>query len=82
MQLEVTVHVQTGEDRALRRDQVTGLQRTHLSAVLSRLRMHAGEQYSAQALDKARRNLLAMGVFGTVDVKHRDGRRMPTVRCP
>jgi translocation and assembly module TamA len=68
-ELEVGFHVQTGAIVRFGAVNVTGLERTHLSAVLSRLEFHAGDQYSAQALDKARRNLLAMGVFGTVDVR-------------
>jgi translocation and assembly module TamA len=68
-ELDVPVHVQIGAIARFGAISVTGLQRTRLPAVLSRLQMHAGEQYSAQALDRARRNLLAMGVFGSVDVK-------------
>jgi translocation and assembly module TamA len=68
-QLDVTFHVVTGAVVHFGAISVTGLQRTHLSAVLSRLQLHKGDQYSAQALDKARRNLLGMGVFGSVEVR-------------
>jgi translocation and assembly module TamA len=68
-ELDVSFHVQTGAIVRLGAISVTGLRRTQESAVLSRLQLHSGEQYSAQALDRARRNLLAMGVFGTVDVR-------------
>jgi translocation and assembly module TamA len=68
-QLDVSFHVVTGAVVHFGAITVTGLQRTHLSAVLSRLQLRQGDQYSAQALDKARRNLLAMNVFGTVDVR-------------
>ncbi len=68
-ELEVPIRVQTGAKARFGAINVTGLQRTRLPAVLSRLKLHAGEQYSAQALDQARRNLLGMGVFGSVDVK-------------
>ena len=68
-ELDVTFHVQAGAITRIGAIAVTGLQRTKLSAVLSRLGLHRGDQYSAQALDKARRNLLAMGVFGTVEVR-------------
>ena len=68
-ELEVSFHVQTGAIVRFGAISVTGLERTQLAAVLTRLELHAGDQYSAQALDKARRNLLAMGVFGTVDVR-------------
>jgi len=68
-ELDIPVHVHTGTVARFGAISVTGLKRTRLSAVLSRLGMHAGDQYSAQALDRARRNLLAMGVFGSVDAK-------------
>ncbi len=68
-ELDVSFQVHTGAIVRLGTISVTGLQRTEESAVRSRLQLHTGEQYSAQALDKARRNLLAMGVFGTVDVR-------------
>jgi translocation and assembly module TamA len=68
-ELDVSFRVQTGAIVRIGTISVTGLKRTDESAVLSRLQLHTGEQYSAQALDKARRNLLAMGVFGTVDVR-------------
>jgi translocation and assembly module TamA len=68
-QLDVTFHVVAGAVAHIGTITVTGLQRTHLSAVMSRLQLHTGDQYSAQALEKARSNLLAMGVFGSVDVR-------------
>jgi translocation and assembly module TamA len=68
-ELDVTFHVQTGAVARFGAITVTGLQRTKLSAVLSRLKLHAGDPYSAQALDRARSSLLAMGVFGSVAVK-------------
>jgi len=67
-ELAVPIRVQTGMVTRFGAISVKGLQRTRLSAVVSRLQLHAGEQYSAQALDRARRNLLGMGVFGSVDV--------------
>jgi translocation and assembly module TamA len=67
-ELDVTYTVTTGKTARFGAIEVTGLQRTQLSTVLSRLGMHRGEPYSAAAIDKARRNLLAMGVFGTVGV--------------
>ncbi len=68
-ELEVTFHVQTGAVARFGAISVTGLERTKLSSVLSRLHLRAGDPYSAQALDRARSNLLAMGVFGSVAVK-------------
>jgi translocation and assembly module TamA len=67
-EVEVTFHVQTGAVMRFGAISVTGLQRTRLPAVLSRLGFHSGDRYSATVLDRARNNLLAMGVFGTVTV--------------
>jgi translocation and assembly module TamA len=67
-ELDVTYTVTTGKTARFGTIEVTGLQRTRRSSVFSRLGMHTGDPYSADALDKARRNLLAMGVFGTVAV--------------
>jgi translocation and assembly module TamA len=67
-ELDVSYTVTTGKTARFGSIEVTGLQRTHRSSVFSRLGMHTGDPYSADALDKARRNLLAMGVFGTVGV--------------
>ncbi len=67
-ELNVTYTVRTGKTARFGTIEVTGLQRTQRSSVLARLGMHAGDPYSAAAIDKARRNLLAMGVFGTVAV--------------
>ena len=68
-ELDVTFKVHTGAVARFGAIDVTGLKRTKLSAVLSRIRLHRGDQYSAQAVDKARASLLGMGVFGTVDVR-------------
>jgi translocation and assembly module TamA len=65
-ELDVTYTVTTGTTARFGAITVNGLQRTRLSSVLSRLGMHTGDAYSADAIDKARRNLIAMGVFGTV----------------
>jgi translocation and assembly module TamA len=68
-ELDLTFNVSTGSVARIGAIRITGLQRTRLSAVLARLNLHTGDRYSAQALDRARRDLLAMGVFGTVDVR-------------
>ncbi|HEV2703753.1 MAG TPA: BamA/TamA family outer membrane protein [Steroidobacteraceae bacterium] len=65
-ELDVTFAVTTGKTARFGSVEVTGLQRTQRSSVMSRLGIHTGDPYSADAIDKARRNLLAMGVFGTV----------------
>jgi translocation and assembly module TamA len=67
-ELEVNYTVTTGKTARFGAIVVTGLQRTREESVRSRLGMHTGDPYSADAIDRARRNLLAMGVFGTVIV--------------
>jgi translocation and assembly module TamA len=67
-ELDVTYTVTTGKTARFGAIEVTGLQHTERSSVLARLGMHSGDPYSADAIDKARRNLLAMGVFGSVVV--------------
>jgi translocation and assembly module TamA len=68
-ELDVTYTVTTGKTARFGTIAITGLQRTRQSSVLSRLGMHTGDPYSAAAIDKARSNLLAMGVFGSVIVR-------------
>jgi translocation and assembly module TamA len=68
-ELDVTFNVATGNIARFGKITVTGTLHTRLSTILARLDLHSGEQYSAQAIDRARRSLLAMGVFGTVDIR-------------
>jgi translocation and assembly module TamA len=67
-ELTVSYMVTLGNTARFGAIDVTGLQRTVRSSVLSRLGIRTGDAYSADAIDRARRNLLAMGVFGTVAV--------------
>lgn len=64
--LDVIYTVTTGKTARFGAIEITGLQRTQRSSVLSRLGMRPGDPYSAAAIDKARSNLLAMGVFAAV----------------
>ena len=68
-ELDVIYTVTTGKTARFGAIEITGLQRTQRASVLSRLGLHTGDPYSADAIDKARSNLLAMGVFGTVIVR-------------
>ena len=68
-ELDVTFPVTIGAMARFGTIAVQGLKRTRLAAVLGRLGLRSGDPYSAQALDQARRNLLAMGVFSTVEVR-------------
>ncbi|HTC52000.1 MAG TPA: BamA/TamA family outer membrane protein [Steroidobacteraceae bacterium] len=65
-ELNINYTVTTGKTAVFGTISVTGLQRTRESSVRSRLGVHPGDAFSADAIDKARRNLLTMGVFGTV----------------
>ena len=67
-ELDVHLHVQTGAWRASAPSASPGCSAPGCPRCCRGCKLHAGEQYSAQALDQARRNLLAMGVFGTVTV--------------
>ena len=55
-------HVQVGEIR------FEGLKRVHERLVRRRLLLHTGEPYSALAVEKARKDLLTLGVFSSVNV--------------
>ena len=68
-ELDVTFPVTTGAVARFGAITVSGLMRTKQVTVLGRLGLRSGDPYSAQALDRARRNLLAMGVFSTVEVR-------------
>jgi translocation and assembly module TamA len=47
---------------------IEGLKRVHESVLRARLRLHTGDSYSASAIERARRDLLALGVFGQVSL--------------
>ena len=66
--LNVTIHVESGKRYRLGEIRLTGLQRTHASYVRRRLRLHSGDEYRASAIETARRDLLAAGVFTQVSV--------------
>jgi translocation and assembly module TamA len=67
--LNLTFHVETGPQVAIGDIGITGLKRVHESFVRRRLLLHTGEPYSAAAVEKARADLLATGVFSTVVVR-------------
>ncbi|HEV7986208.1 MAG TPA: BamA/TamA family outer membrane protein [Steroidobacteraceae bacterium] len=47
---------------------LTGMTRTHEAFVRKRLLLHSGEQYSPSRIERARTDLLALGVFSGVSV--------------
>ena len=47
---------------------IEGLQRVHESLLRARLRLHPGDPYSPSAIERARHDLLALGVFNQVSL--------------
>jgi len=70
--LNVTFHVVTGPHVQIGEIQFEGLKRVHERLVRRRLLLHTGEPYSALAVERARRDLLTLGVFASVDVRLAD----------
>jgi translocation and assembly module TamA len=67
--LDITFPVSTGPRVRIGRIRIEGLQHVHESLVRRRLLLHPGEQYDAATVEKAREDLLTLGVFSTVSVK-------------
>jgi translocation and assembly module TamA len=66
--LDVTFRAARGEPADIGGIEITGLKRVHESLVRERLLLRSGERYSPSRIDKARRDLLALGVFSGVTV--------------
>jgi translocation and assembly module TamA len=67
--LDVSFHVVTGAKVNIGEISIQGLKRMHESVVRKRLLLHTGEQYGASKVEKARKDLLALGVFTSVTVQ-------------
>jgi translocation and assembly module TamA len=67
--LDVSFHVVTGAKVNIGEIRIQGLKRMHESIVRKRLLLHTGEQYGASKVEKARKDLLALGVFTSVTVQ-------------
>jgi translocation and assembly module TamA len=67
--LDLTFHVTTGPRVRIGDIRVEGLKNVHESLVRRRLLVHPGELYDAAAVEKARQDLLTLGVFSTVSVE-------------
>jgi translocation and assembly module TamA len=67
--LDVSFHVVTGARVNIGEIRITGLKRMKESFVRKRLLVHKGEQYGASKIEKARKDLLALGVFTAVTVQ-------------
>jgi len=67
--LNLTFHVVTGPHVQIGEIRFEGLKRVHERLVRRRLLLHTGEPYSALAVEHARKDLLALGVFASVSVR-------------
>jgi len=66
--LDVVFQVVRGARADIGEIRITGLKRVHESLVRERLLLQSGEPYSPGKMDRARRDLLALGVFSSVTV--------------
>jgi translocation and assembly module TamA len=67
--LDVSFKVETGARVKIGEIKIEGLTRVHESLVRRRLLLHTGDSYSASNIEKARKDLLALGVFGAITVQ-------------
>ncbi|MBS0417179.1 MAG: BamA/TamA family outer membrane protein [Proteobacteria bacterium] len=67
--LNVSIHATPGKRYQLGELHLTGLKTINESHVRKRLLIHSGDEYNASAIEVARRDLLAVGVFTQVNVE-------------
>jgi translocation and assembly module TamA len=67
--LDLRFHVVVGAKVNIGQIRIEGLQRVHETLLRARLMLHTGEPYSPSAIERARHDLLALGVFGQVSVQ-------------
>lgn len=70
--LNLTFHVASGARVRVGAIRFAGLKRMQERLVRRRLLLHTGEPYSALAVEKARKDLLTLGVFSAVSVRLAD----------
>jgi translocation and assembly module TamA len=66
--LNVSFHVVTGSRVQIGEIQFEGLKRVHERLLRRRVLLHTGEPYSAITIEKARKDLLTLGVFDAVSI--------------
>jgi translocation and assembly module TamA len=66
--LDLSFHVVTGAKVNIGAIRFEGLQRMHEPLLRGRLPLRTGDRYSASTLERARRDLLALGVFSQVSL--------------
>jgi translocation and assembly module TamA len=67
--LDVTFHVEAGAKVRIGEIRVRGLKRVHEKIVRRRLLVHTGDQYNSSAVERARADLLSLGMFAAVSVE-------------
>jgi translocation and assembly module TamA len=67
--LDVRFHVTAGAKVNIGEIRIEGLQRVHESLLRARLMLRTGDPYSPSAIERARHDLLGLGVFGQVSVQ-------------
>ena len=67
--LDLSFHVVTGPRVNLGEIRIRGQKRTHESLLRKVLMLHTGDPYRSSAIERGRRDLLALGVFGQVTVQ-------------
>jgi len=67
--LDVTFHVTPGQRVNIGQINIQGLDRVHEKIVRRRLLIHTGQPYKLSAIEGARRDLLSLGPFGTINVQ-------------
>lgn len=67
--LDLKFHVDAGPRVRIGEIRIVGLKRVHEAAVIKRLPLHAGESYAPSAIERARADLLNLGVFAAVTVR-------------
>jgi translocation and assembly module TamA len=70
--LDVTYTVTTGPRVDFGNISVKGLREVHRNFIEKRLLIHPGQRYSPQAVEKARADLVSLGVFSSVEAKTSD----------
>jgi translocation and assembly module TamA len=67
--LDVSFQVDAGPRVNIGEIHIEGLHRIHEKLVRNRLLLHTGELYRPSAIERARKDLLTLGVFATINVK-------------
>jgi translocation and assembly module TamA len=67
--LDLSFHVEPGAQVNIGEIRIEGLTRIHESLLRKRLLLHTGDRFKPSAIERARKDLLALNVFGQVSVQ-------------